>query len=50
MLDCFALVAILVTIVNKHHIRKFDRKIMIILCFASFPIDSAIILSQCNLV
>ena len=45
MLDCFSLVAIVVTIVNKHHIRKIDSKIMIILCFASFPTDSAIILS-----
>ena len=33
MLDCFSLVAIVVTIVNKHHIRKIDSKIMIILVF-----------------
>ena len=41
MLDCLSLVATVVTIVNKHHIRKIDSKIMIILCFASFPIDGA---------
>ena len=33
MLDCFSLVTVVVTIVNKHHIRKIDSKIMIILVF-----------------
>ena len=40
----------MVTIVNKHHIRKIDSKIMIILCFASFTIDGTVTLSQCNLI
>ena len=40
----------MVTIVNKHHIRKIDSKIMIILCFASFTIDGTVILRQHNLI